>query len=290
MKHIRKFLILIFFLPIIAFSQQFFIKPFYSLSAPLFPTQYSFASDETTVTIDTSITDYSYENYSLSLGAGTRMGLALEYQFNDNIALGFSASWFRNKEKSMEFSSSLEYDPYFIYNVKIIETHVYKNKAIDFSLYSHIYLKKGNTAPYVNTGIIFGFANYTLNKEVFIRNNLPGYYPTETYLYEYKLTPSFHYGFSGAFGIEFLRDKFLSVFIETNTILMTSSPNNSSCTSMTWNGEDQIEELTESELETVFVESYSDSDNTNENEPSKALSFSQSFSSIGLMAGVRISF
>ncbi|MBN2727933.1 MAG: hypothetical protein JXR53_01805 [Bacteroidales bacterium] len=269
-------------------AQELYIKPLFSFSSGLLPTTYSTASDATTITIDTSITEYTYEQSNISLGAGKRFGLAFEYQPNNKLAYGFSASWFKSNDHEIISSSKMEYDPYVIYNLQIIQTDIFRKKSLDLNLYTHIYLSEGSTAFYLNTGLLFSISNLGLHREVFIRNNMPGYYPTEKYEYEYKITPSLHYGVSSSAGVELWHDKFVSAFIEANAIFMNITPKTRTCTSKTWNDEDQTASMTISERDGEYVESYSDTDNASDNEPTKILSYKKSCSSIGIVCGFRI--
>jgi hypothetical protein len=105
---------------------------------------------------------------------------------------------------------------------------------------------------------------------------MPGYYPTEKYEYEYKITPSLHYGVSSSAGVELWHDKFVSAFIEANAIFMNITPKTRTAS------------MTISERDGEYVESYSDTDNASDNEPTKILSYKKSCSSIGIVCGFRI--
>ncbi|MGD9493288.1 MAG: hypothetical protein AB7V36_08020 [Bacteroidales bacterium] len=277
-------------LPLIATAQNLSVSPFFTSSKGLLSTTWHSTNDHTFVTIDTSITKYSGESTNISLGAGNRYGVNIEKKYRDLISFGLSLSYFSSKDVPLLCTSKAEYDPYSAYNLSFTTTDIYKNKSFDLGIYSNFIIFNKSTAPYVKTGLIFSFSKYTLDREVYIFNNIPGYYPTERYNYNYKISPSFHYGFTGAAGIETGRNKTISLYAEIYSVFMNVSPTKQICTAKTWNSEDQFETMTTSDKETVFVESYSEDDNKNEDEPTKNLKYNQSFCSIGLQAGVKIHF
>jgi len=286
----KSIIILLCTVPLLLSAQKFSVSPFYTVSGGIMPSTWSTSNDQTFITADTSITYYSGESFNVSLGKGSRFGCKTEYRFKNLISLGASLSYFNSRDIPLKSTSEAEYDPYAIYNIKIATTDIYNNKAIDLGLYSHFLMNDKNTTPYLNAGIMLSFSKYTLNREVSIQNNFPGYYPTELYIYEYKISPSIHYGFTGSIGIEINRQKTISLFAETYCVLMNVSPTKRICKSKTWNSEDQFDAMTTSEKETVYVESYTDADNESTDEPTKALRFNQSFGSIGLQAGAKINF
>lgn len=277
-------------LPFLSTAQNISVSPFFTSSKGLLSTTWQSYNDHTFVTIDTSITKYSGESTKFSLGAGNRYGVNLEKKYRDLISFGLSLSYFSSKDVPISNTSKAEYDPYSAYNLTITTTDIYKNRAIDLGIYSNFTLLDKNTSPYIKTGLIFSFSKYTLDKEVYIFNNIPGYYPTERYNYNYKISPSIHYGVTGAAGIEINRHKTISLYAEVFSVLMNVSPTKQVCKSKTWNSEDRFETITTSEKEIIFVESYTEEDNQNDNEPTKKLKFNQSFCSIGLQAGVKIHF
>lgn len=284
----KKAIFLILLMPLGSLAQKISLCPFYNMSSAMYPSTFSVGNDHTTVTVDTSITDYTYESFQISLGQGSRFGISTEYKWKKLINLGASLSYFKSKDHPIVYSSSSEYDPYTIYNIKFTNTEIYRNKSLDLNLYSHLLFTEKNTTPYVNAGVVLSFSKYTLNREVYIQNNLPGYYPTERYIYDYTLSPSFHYGLTGAIGIDFNRNGVFSLFVEANAQFMNVSPKSMICTAKTWNSEDRFDAMTISEKEFEYVETYADSDNQSDNEPTKALKYNQSFSSIGIRGGIKI--
>ena len=289
--HIMKTSFLIFlFLPFLIAAQKISISPYYSTSGALQATTWHYVSDHTTINIDTSITTYTYESYQLSLGKGSRFGLSTEYKWKNLIALGASVSYFKSTDTPMQYTSSAEYDPYTIYNIKYSYTDIYRNRSFDLGLYSHLVFQDKNVSPYMNIGIVLSYSKYSLNREVFIQNNLPGYYPTERYVYDYKIAPSIHYGMLGSLGMEFNRNGIFTFFVEANAQIMNVSPTRRTCTNKTWNSEDRFSTMTTSEIETEYVVSYSNEDVQKPNEPSKVLKFNQSFSSKGITGGIKINF
>jgi len=248
-------------LPLLTTAQHLSVSPFFTKSFGLFSTTWQSYNDHTFVTIDTSITKYSGESSKVSLGAGNRYGVNLESIYAETISFGLSLSYFSSKDVPLTSTSKAEYDPYSAYNLSIATTDIYKNKSIDLGIYSNFFLRNKNTTPYVKAGLIFSFSKYTLDREVYIFNNIPGYYPTERYNYIYKISPSVHFGATGAAGIEINRYKTISLYAEVFSVLMNVSPTKQTCKSKTWNSEDRFETMTTSEKEINFVESYTEEDN-----------------------------
>lgn len=286
----NQILIILLVLPVLSIAQKLSISPFYNFNTGVLTTTWNSYNDHTTVTIDTSITKYSGESTNVSLGAGKRFGVNMEYKKWNLASAGVSLSYFCSSDSPIISMSEAEYDPYTVYNYEISTSDIYRNKSLDLGLYTHFLLYEKNTTPYFNAGIIISHSKYTLNREVNIRNNLPGYYPTEKYVFDYKISPSLHYGFTGSAGIEICRNKTISMFAETYAILMNASPVKRTCTTAIWNSEDYMENLTTSDIETDYVDSVAETDNQNDNEPSKLLKFNQSFCSIGIKAGLKINF
>ncbi|MPM15699.1 hypothetical protein SDC9_62070 [bioreactor metagenome] len=286
----KQILIILLVLPVLSIAQKLSISPFYNINCGVLPTTWNSTNDHTIVTIDTSITKYSGEAKNISLGAGKRVGVNIEYKKWNLVSAGASLSYFSSSDKPINSISEAEYDPYTIYNLEIATSDIYRNKSLDFGLYTHFLLYDKNSTPYFNAGIVLSYSNYTLNREVNIRNNLPGYYPTEKYVFDYKISPSLHYGLTGSAGIEINRNKTISMFAETYAILMNVSPTKRKCTSAIWNSDDYMGNMTTSEKETDYVDSVAETDNQNDNEPSKLLKYNQSFCSIGIKAGLKINF
>jgi len=287
----KKTLLISFLLiPFAAISQKYTLRPFYSYNTGLLPNTWAIYNDHTVVTADTSITYYSSASKSISLGKGSRFGIRIEKNRKKPLSYGATLSYFKSADQPYVSLSEAEYSPYTIYNVSYKTTDTYSARAIDATLYAHYQIADKPVAPYINAGVIFGYSKYTMAREIFIRNNLPGYYPTELYNYKYKISPSFQYGVTGAFGAEFYRQHTISFFAEIEAVLMSTSFKKRTCTSKTWDSEDQTDQMTMSEKELLYVDEIQESDNQSDSEPLKTLKFKQSLSSIGFRCGFQIHF
>jgi len=277
-------------IPIAALSQKYTLRPFYSYNTSLLPNTWSANNDHTVVTVDTSITYYSSASKDVSLGKGSRFGISIEKNCEKPLSFGATLSFFKSADQPLVSISEAEYSQYTIYNVSLKTTDTYSARAIGATLYAHYQIADKPVAPYINAGVIFGYSKYTMTREIFIRNNMPGYYPTELYNYKYKISPSFQYGVTGAFGAEFYRQHTISFFAEAEAVLMSTSFKKRTCTSKTWESEDQTDQMTMSEKEILYVDEILETDNQRETQPTKVVKFKQSLSSIGFRCGFQIHF
>jgi hypothetical protein len=237
-----------------------------------------------------------------SYGKGIQVGATFGYMFNENISaeLGFGyligtkiwsikgESYYTDEQKYVD-----ETNPALntISTSQSFSTYESKASGNMLRIIPAMRFSAGNGAikPYARIGLVIGVANKTKGY-----SNMAGsdYMGVSTVMkYEYKRTGGISLGFAGALGANYKLNDLLGIFAEVSIITQSWAPKKSELTEFTINGEDKFSELTTSEIETEYENSYSfSSTDDDENSPRKSLKGSLPFSSIGLNLGLSFAF
>ncbi|MGB0390507.1 MAG: hypothetical protein ACPGD5_02985, partial [Salibacteraceae bacterium] len=136
--------------------------------------------------------------------------------------------------------------------------------------------------PYAKVGVVFGFGS--INYKI---TDTDGGDVTKMKL---KTNGGMAIGLSSSLGATFdLSDK-LALFGEVNMINLSYAPKKGEYTEYSYNGEDELGNLTTSEKEFEFEDSvtYDYNNSPSDSEPSKVLKEKMPFGSVGLNIGVRV--
>ncbi len=208
----------------------------------------------------------------LSLGKGFNAGLSCGYNFNNNVALNLGVSYLigSKTEAHQTFSSSI-YD--YSMSAKMLRLIPSISISTDFE----------RLDVYARVGVIIGFGNVKFDSKQFSGQNI------EESTLILNGGPAF--GINSGIGTLFSISDKLSLFGEIDMMNMAYSPNKGIMTNSTYNGIDQLPTLTTNEKELEFLDSYTETDNSDQDAiPQKFPKCKLPFGSIGLNIGLRINF
>jgi hypothetical protein len=214
---------------------------------------------------------YTEEQVNVSLGKGLNVGGAFGYMFNKNIGAELGISYLlggKSKAKDTYIGGTTDY------------TLSSKMLRINPTLVIASGFEKIN--PYAKFGLVLGSGSimYEYN------DNEDG----DIYVMKMKLNGGIAFGLSSGIGATFdLNDK-MSFFGELNMVNLSYAPTKGKVTEATYNGVDGLPDMTTSDKEIEFVDSYTHNDDNPpaDSQPRKALKQKLPFGSFGVNIGLRI--
>jgi len=214
----------------------------------------------------------TYEQINLSLGSGLNAGGALGMYFNKNIGLDFGINYLLGT-KTTATDEFVGGKTELTYSGNLLRL----NPSLVFRAESNKY------KPYARFGVIVGKGSINAQyKEVDAGDVL---------LLKLKLNGGLSFGFSSAVGMDYVLNEKISLFGEINAVNMSYAPSKGKVTEANFNGVDDLPNMTTSEKEFEYLNSYTEKFNSTppDSEPTKALKVKYPFGSIGLNMGVKIS-
>lgn len=253
-------------------------------------------SDKTMETTNSSTSSYTEEQVNVSLGKGIEFGGSVGYKFNDHVRVDLGLSYLigATSSSSDEYRYEEEDEDY-----KYKEGEFYKNSISSkmFRINPSIVLAAGGDKlnPYVKFGLLFGSGTVirSNNYEVFeeLSYGTAGF-DKETYEFSYteKMNGGIAFGLTSGIGAELKLNDKMFVFGELRVVNMSYAPTKGKITEMTEDGEDLLKELTISEKEYEYVNSYTVNENEepSDNKPTQLLKEKLPFGSAGLNFGIRM--
>jgi hypothetical protein len=213
------------------------------------------------------------EQVNVSLGKGLNLGGAFGYMFNKNIGAELGISYLlggKSKAKDTYTGGTTDY------------TLSSKMFRIIPSLVIASGFEKIN--PYAKFGLVIGSGSIMYE----YKDNDDG----DIFVMKMKLNGGMALGLSSGVGAMFnLSDK-MSFYGELNMVNLSYAPTKGEVTEATYNGADELPDMTTSEKEIEFVDSYtySSSNPPADSQPSKELKQKLPFGSFGVNIGLRINF
>ena len=226
----------------------------------------------TNYTIDT--VSSTYEQVNTSLGKGFTCEGAFGYMFNKNIGTELDISYLlgtKTKTKQVLYGS--------IRNNSLSANMLRINPSIVIA-YG---FEKIN--PYAKLGLIIGFGKIMYEDDY---TSSGGSVLTE----KMELNGGIALGLNAGVGVTYNISKRLSLFGEINMVNLSYSPTKGKLTESNLNGTDRLPNMTTSEKEVNFVNSYTTNVNTptSHSEPRQELKESFPFGSVGAVIGLRVNF
>jgi opacity protein-like surface antigen len=246
-----------------SFSQNFYINP---------EIGYSFGTGRQ------NIDDYYFDGTSesasqlvYSLGQGFNFGAGFGYMFNDNIGVELGVNYLMGSKSDY---SVLDSDG--VTNISL------KGNMLRFTPAFVLMLDGESVRPYSKVGLVLGTGKVTSESS--------STFSSSEAKQKVELTGNLAPGFSASVGMLFPLNDRIELFGEFNFISMSYAPQKGKMVEATVGGQDVLENLSTSEKEVEFVDSYFISNVSNEdrNSPTKDLKQYLPFSNVGLRAGVRI--
>jgi len=216
---------------------------------------------------------YTYEQVNVSLGKGLNLGGAFGYMFNENIGVELGISYLlggKSKAKNTYIGGTTDY------------TLSSKMLRINPSLVIASGFEKIN--PYAKFGLVIGSGSIMCE----YNDNDDG----DILVMKMKLNGGIALGLSSGIGAMFNLSDNMSFFGELNMVNLSYAPTKGEVTEATYNGVDELPDLTTSEKEIEFVDSYTynSSNPPADSQPSKELKQKLPFGSFGVNIGLRINF
>lgn len=210
------------------------------------------------------------EQINVSLGQGKNFGGTLGYMFNENIGIELGVSYLSgdksnaletliNGSNSSSFSSSMtRFNPTFI-----------------------IASGMDKINPYAKFGFIIGSGDVIGSGKM-----TSG---TDVINFEMKMNGGQAYGVNASLGALYNLNKKIALFAEITTINLSYAPSKGVLTVFTYNGTNQLQNMTTKNKEINFVDSYTAKkvDTTPDSQPSTELKQKYPFGSIGLNIGLK---
>lgn len=222
--------------------------------------------------------DYNEESILGSIGVGLNIDLGGGYMFNDNVGfdLGINA---------------------------LLGSKVLTNEFTDNSNSSSGKREAQTTQVRINPSLLMTTANDGLNVYgkaglvIPVYGNTKGFVndmdPTTTTTIESTSVGAFSLGYSGAIGVSYPVGDKLSIFGEARAINLRVKQGTMKIDKyeVVAGGQttDVLATLSTSQIETEYVDSVSQADNTDPNQPAKALAETRNFNAVSISVGVKFS-
>ncbi len=223
-----------------------------------------------TVRGNNSVT-YNKANYSL--GKGINLGGAFGYMFNKTIGAELGVSYLIGGKSTGQDTDT---------NGKTDYTLSAKMLRITPSIIISSGLE--GAEPYAKFGLVIGSGSVNYKYE----DNNNG----DIEYWKYKFNKGLAFGVSSSIGSVFKLSDNMSFFGELNMMSLLYSPKKAEVIEATFNGTDELPNLTTSEKEIEFVDSYTYNyaSPPPDSQPDKEVKFKMPFGSLGLNFGVRFGF
>jgi len=213
------------------------------------------------------------EQVNVSLGKGLNFGGTFGYMFNKNIGAELGVSYLlgsKTKAQDDYPGGKTEYS----LSAKMLRI----NPALVISSGLE------GLSPYAKFGVIIGAGSILYESN----DNDDG----DIEIFKFKMKEGLAFGLSSSIGILSQVNDNLSYFAELQMTSLSYAPKKGEFTEYSINGTDVLPDLTTSEKEIEFVDSYTYNFNNPppDSQPSKELKQKMPFSGIGINIGVRIGF
>lgn len=268
-------------------AQNFYIKFDAGYGVGVKPSHMSTSSFHYHENEDTSSTSYYYQLNNLAIGSGLKAGGAMGWKLSEHLNFEIGLGYSRGKSREYTFLDQYTYDYWIDAYVNL--TSVYSYRSTLYQLRPALLIRASDRkwTPYFGLGLVAGLASMEENYNLKIINTVPGYYPTESIeqVTTFKRRLSLGYALSG--GLEWSISKNAWVFFEGRYTDISYSPSEAEVTAYKYRGEDELNNLTDSERYIEFVDAYSDTE-VGEYVPSKQLKKYFSLSHVAVMAGIKV--
>lgn len=272
------------------YSQHIYFEPHYSRSFALEKSDFVFVSSNTTFYYgDSANSDYHTATYHKSLGTGNNYGLLVGYKFPKGI-ISTEVDFRYFSSNILTFNSQDYYDSPEApsYHIEFNDTYSVRSTSFSItpSLKMEIYYKRWGL--FLKSGLLFARCSMDYDVETSIFNTHPDYYPFESYSKTIEYKPKWELGIQGAIGVEYQLGSLIALNLGIQYNAFGYRPESASTTEYKYRGEDMLNNLTISEKEFIFSDSYMSADNDSEDMPTVKASEIFTYSSFAIRFGVQI--
>jgi hypothetical protein len=212
------------------------------------------------------------EQVNVSLGKGLNFGGTIGFMFNENIGAELGISYLLGGKSEAKDSYPGGTTDYTI-----------SSKMLRINPSIVIAAGLDNINPYAKFGLLIGSGSIFYEEN----DNDDG----DVYVMKMKLNGGMAMGLTSAIGATFSLSEKMSFFGEFNMVNLSYAPSKGEITKATYNGVDELPDMTTREKETEFVDSYTLSgENPFPNsQPRKELKQKMPFGSFGVNIGIKFS-
>lgn len=238
---------------------------------------------------DDSINNYyTYKAFEVANGKGSRYGLAIGIDLSQNIAFEIGVLHTKSKTPEVTYIDNIVRDFGTPYYVDFFNSYYLETSSWQFSPEIAIKCNPALFVPYLKLGAIFGTTEIRDYYSISLTTNLQGYYPfaniNEVLEYEKKSSV----GFTSTVGCDInLADNFY-IFTELRYSNIYCTPTKGEIIEYNVNGNDELKSLSNNERYFEFVESYSEAENYDPDQPRKLIYQRFSLNNISILAGLKI--
>ncbi|RLD60921.1 MAG: hypothetical protein DRJ05_03670 [Bacteroidetes bacterium] len=211
------------------------------------------------------------EQVNVSLGKGLNFGGTFGFMFNDNVGAELGVSY--------------------LMGGKATAKDEYTGGTTDYTMSSNmlrfipsVVIAAGTDGidPYAKFGVIVGSGSIKYDYEDVDDGDIG--------IMKKKMNGGMALGLNAAIGANFEISDFMSFFAEINMVNMSYAPTKGEVTEATYNGVDMLPNLTTSDKEVEFVDSYTRNyeNPPSDSQPSQELKTKYPFGSVGVNVGLRI--
>lgn len=281
-------LTLISFFSLSLFAQTFYIKPFLGYGfnmngEDITESSYYFYED-----YDTINDYYSYEAFKMCNGKGLRYGVAAGIDVSQNIAFEFGVLYTKSQSSEVTYTDDGVYDFSTTYSLNLLHSYYFKSSSWQVSPEISINCNPGLFTPYLKLGAVIGFTKIKDSYEMAVTTYLPGYRPFENINSAMEYDRKSSVGVTSTIGCDiYIADNFY-LFTELRYTNIYCTPTNGEIIEYNVNGDDELKSLNNSQRYYEFVESYSEADNSDPDEPTKLIYNRFALNNISIQAGMKI--
>ncbi len=268
-------------------AQSIYIKPFggygFNINGDIVTEESSYYYEDN----DSINNYYAYEAFELANGKGTRFGLAIGIDVSKNIAFELGVLHTKSKSSEITYTDHVIHDFNTPYYLDLLHSYYLESSSWQFSPEISIKCNPALFTPYLKLGAVFGSTEIRDYYSISATTNMLGYYPFGNLnrVLEYEKKSSV--GFTSTIGCDiYLADNFY-IFTELRYSNIYCTPSKGEITEYNVNGDDELRTLNNNERYFEFVESYTDEDNYDPDEPQKLIYQRFALSNISVMAGLK---
>lgn len=267
------------------YSQRLYVKGGVGYSIGTNKDIYKFQSNYNYDLGDTMTTTSKFHTEKYSFGQGPGFEFGIGSKIGDYISIELTGFYHSSTNYTFRYEDYNDFESYYTN----FYTEIQKSgKSYGIKPGILFWLPAEGFKPYFRLGGVFAFGSLKEETEFRVFNTHPYYYPTENITNVFEYNTSFAMGYSAGAGFEIALASGIKFYGEIDYSQYSITPKKGQYTEYQYRGQGFLDQLTVSEREFEFVEEYEINGTESENEPSKQLFTSYSFSNVGLIAGIKV--
>lgn len=243
-----------------------------------FPAAKQSGFDDYKGTSNGTVLTEEYTSNSISLGKGLNVGIMAGYMFNKNVGAQLGISYLIGGENTMTYEQSVG-------SFSDKDEYIFKGSMIRLTPSMKIIVGESKLRPYMKAGLIIGVGGKMTEENNYTSTDPSGTDKSQD-ITEYSGGVSL--GFHGGLGVDYALSDKLSLFGEIAANYQNYAPSKAVLTTSTYNGIDQLPNMSTSQKEIEFVDSYTETSGTppSAGSPSQSTKIALPFSSVGINIGL----